>query len=198
ADPSGVPRREGEGVVAAHRVTDETRARPAEVVEDSEEVASEVLGRVGRWSRPRALAVTALIQGDDVEALDQRRQDRVEPVGVGRPAVEQEDRWPAGDTPLEPGEPEAADGDRPAPGDHAAEHARIVPGPAQPRGRSQAALRASSAFQSKATPWPGRSGATASPSSSTRGWATKRSSPKPCTSRNDAFGTAARRCTWRS
>ena len=82
---------------AAHRVPEEGAAVPAEHVEQAEEVGREGLERVRPLVRGMAaLAVAALVRGDDVPA---ELGERVEPLGevlLGPgEAVEQEERPPA-------------------------------------------------------------------------------------------------------
>jgi hypothetical protein len=98
--------------VAAHRVADERHPPPAEGVEDAEQVGGEVLGRVRRRPCPLALAVAALIEGDHVEPAHERGRDVIEPVGVGRAAVQKAEDGAAGHSPLEKVQAEAVDLDR--------------------------------------------------------------------------------------
>ena len=113
-DPAGMPRGAGDRVVAAHRVPDEDRRFPPEAVDDANDVAREVLGRVGRWVCPRALPVAALVQRRDVMALRERGREGVEPVRVGGPPMEKQDAGRGHRPPLEEVELETADLDPPA------------------------------------------------------------------------------------
>ena len=91
AQAVGVPRGERHRVVAAHRMTDQDHALPAERVDHDHEIADEVLGRVGGRCRPLAFAVSALIEGHDVEPIGERSGHPVEPVSVRGPTVQHEE-----------------------------------------------------------------------------------------------------------
>src|SRR5262249_18702796 len=74
---------------------------PAQRVDHGQEVGGKILGRIRRRNGPLALAVAALIERDDVEAVDERARDPVEPVGVCRSAVEHEQPGTGRVAPLE-------------------------------------------------------------------------------------------------
>jgi hypothetical protein len=74
---------------------------PNDTDDDADDVGSEVLGRVRGRFRPRALAVTALVQRHDVAMLSERGGDGIEPVGVGCAAVEEQNTRSAGRAPFE-------------------------------------------------------------------------------------------------
>jgi hypothetical protein len=93
-------------------VADERHPPPAEGVEDAEQVGGEVLGRVRRRPCPLALAVAALIEGDHVEPADERGRDVIEPVGVGRAAVQEADDRTTRRLPLEKAQSQTVDVDR--------------------------------------------------------------------------------------
>jgi hypothetical protein len=82
-------------------VPDERDPRQAERVEEADQVGREVFGRVGRWLRPLALAVAALIERDHVKSVRERGRDEIEPVGVGGAAVEEAEDRTSGDSRLE-------------------------------------------------------------------------------------------------
>src|SRR5439155_351856 len=78
----GVPGGKTHRVVATHRVAHQRHPDPAQPVHQGEQIAREILGGVGRWSRPLAPAVAALVEGNHVEPVSQGRHDPIEPVGV--------------------------------------------------------------------------------------------------------------------
>src|SRR3990170_2218410 len=109
-DALGMPGGEGHGVVTAHGMADEGHGPPAESLHHPEQIPAEVLGPVGGRLGPLALAVPPLIQGEDVEAVGEGGRHGVEPVGVGRPAVEEQETREAGSAPFEAVEAQGVDG----------------------------------------------------------------------------------------
>ena len=82
-------------------MADECDPPPAERVDHPQQIGREVFGRVGRRLRPLTLAVTALIERDHVKPIGERGRDQIEPVGVGRAAVQKTEDGAAGGSPLE-------------------------------------------------------------------------------------------------
>ena len=76
------------------------RSQP-ERLHHPQEVRGEVLGGVLARRRPLALAVAALVEGQHVVAPDEGGDHRVEPVGVGRAAVQEAERGASRRRPLE-------------------------------------------------------------------------------------------------
>ena len=108
-DALGMPAGERHGVVAAHGMPDDDRLPPAQRVEDRQQVTGKVLGRVRGRPGPLTLAVAPLVEGHDVVAVSEGRRDGVEPVGVGGPTVQEEERGMVGASPLEIMKPQGSD-----------------------------------------------------------------------------------------
>ena len=104
-----MPGGEAHGVVATHRVPDQGHPLPTQRIHDAEEVRRELLGAVPRVGRPVALPVAPLVERDDVEPVNERGHHRVEPMGMGRAAMEEAQRGAAGLAPLERAESHAVD-----------------------------------------------------------------------------------------
>ena len=75
-----MPGRKAHGVVAAHGVAYHDHPLPAQVVHDANQVGGELLRAVAGIGRPVALPVPTLIQGNDVEPVNEPRHHRVKPV----------------------------------------------------------------------------------------------------------------------
>jgi hypothetical protein len=84
--------RKGHGNATAHGMPDQVHARPVHPVHDAGQVGDECRGRILRIRRPVTGAVAALVRSQHVITVDERRYHLIEPVGVGRTAV-QEQQW---------------------------------------------------------------------------------------------------------
>ena len=77
---------------AAHRGAEQNEPAEAEPIDESREVAGLVAIGVGAVRRPRALAMAAHIQRDDMEAVAEPPREAVERVGAAGIAVHADQR----------------------------------------------------------------------------------------------------------
>ena len=96
-----VPGGEGHGVVPAHGMAGQRHPLPAHRGHHGQQIGGEIFRGIGGPRGPVALSVAALVQGEDVEAPLEGRHHGVEPVGMGRAAVEKAEGRPARCRPLE-------------------------------------------------------------------------------------------------
>ncbi len=85
----------------AHGMAGHDHALPAQAIHHPSQVRGELLRPVPGIGRPATLSVPPLVEGDDVEPVNEGRHHGVEPVGMGRAAVEEAERRPAALPPLQ-------------------------------------------------------------------------------------------------